>query len=186
MDGGKACERESMKTGIVFLTLLWVAACFATAKDKEPSDPSAKDAANQFYQLYLKHNPRGLPTERQMQSFEPILSRELVELIARDRLEQQKFIREHPDEKPPWIEGNLFASCYEGVTSFSLGAPACHDGKASFPVYLMYREGNQEIRWLDVIVLERVDKEWRVWDIFMNAPWPFRSGPSLRAILTSE
>jgi hypothetical protein len=175
-----------MKTGIALFTLLFLAVLFASAKDNDAGEAFAQETANRFYQVYLKLNPRGLPTELQMRSFEPLLSRELVELISHDRSEQQKFIREHPDEKPPWIEGNLFASCYEGVSSYSLGAPTFNDGKASFPVYLTFREGKQEVRWLDVLVLERANTEWRVWDIFLNAPWPFRSGPSLRAILSGE
>lgn len=47
------------------------------------------------------------------------------------------------------------------------------------------RDG-EKIRWIDVIVLQRSEKGWRVSDIFMNAPWSFRSDPSLRAILTPE
>jgi hypothetical protein len=159
---------------------------FAAAWAKEPTGPTAKDAANRFYRTYLKLNPRGLPTEEEMKAFGPLFTAELLELISAARHEQQKFIREHPDQKPPLIEGNLFASNYEGVSSFSRGTPTYNDDKASNPVYLEYREGKSIGRWIDVIVLERANKEWRVWDIFLNAPWPFRSGPNLRAMLSIE
>lgn len=121
-----------------------------------------------------------------MRALESLLSRELVQAIGKARQEQQKFIREHPEEKPPWIEGNLFASCYEGVSSFALGEPVVSRDKASVPVYLTYREGGQEERWLDVVVLEQTGNQWLVRDIFLNGPWEFRSGPSLRALLTTE
>ena len=61
-----------------------------------------------------------------------------------------------------------------------------HDKSASIPVYLEWSPNGEKIRWIDVIVLQRSEKGWRVSDIFMNAPWSFRSGPSLRAILTPE
>ena len=121
-----------------------------------------------------------------MKEFAPLLSRELSDLIAAAGREQQTFIKEQPDEKPPWIEGNLFASNYEGIHSFTLGTPSINENKASIPVYLEYREGKTVVKWIDVIVLEKADKEWRVWDIFMNAPWDFKSGPSLRAMLSTN
>jgi hypothetical protein len=173
-----------MKTAFVLLALAWVAISTAAPKGSEENSP--KDAAEGFYRAYLKLNPRGLPSEEEMKTFGPMFSKELVEAISAARREQQKFVREHPDEKPPWCEGNLFASLYEGVSSFSLGAPALNDDKASFPVYLTYREGDHEVRWIDVIVLQRTGKEWRIWDIFLNAPWQFRSGPSLRAVLPGK
>lgn len=174
-----------MKRALLLLALTW-ALTSATSYSKETAQPDAVTAAKKFYQAYLKLNPSGLPTEEQMKVFSPLLSRELIDLIAAARREQQKFIKDNPDEKPPWIEGSLFVSSFEGAHSFTLGTPSINENKASIPVYLEYREGKTVVKWIDVIVLENADKEWRVWDIFMNAPWPFRSGPSLRAMLSKE
>ncbi len=175
-----------MKTAHIFLAIALLALTTAPALAKEPGPPTAQDIANRFYRTYLKLNPRGLPTEKEMEALAPLFTAELTELIAAARRQQQKFIREHPGDKPPWIEGNLFASNFEGVSSFTLGAPTFNDDKASIPVYLESREGKHIGRWIDVIILKRVKNEWRVWDIFMNAPWSFRSGPNLRAILSIE
>jgi len=153
---------------------------------KETKEPDPKTTAEQFYKLYLRLRPSGLPTAEQMKEFAPLLSRELNDLIAKASSEQQKFIKEHPDEKPPWVEGNLFASLSEGVHSFNLATPSLNEGKASIPVYLEYREDKSVVKWVDVIVLENKNKKWHVWDIFLNGPWDFKSGPSLRAVLSSE
>lgn len=173
-----------MKRAPLLLVLTSLALTSATSYSKEPAHPDAAAVAKKFYQTYLKLHPSGLPTDEQMKEFTPLLSRELNDLIAAARGEQQKFIKDNPDEKPPWIEGSLFVSSFEGAHSFTLGAPSINENKASIPVYLEYREGKTTVKWIDVIVLENADKEWRVWDIFMNAPWPFRSGPSLRAMLS--
>lgn len=121
-----------------------------------------------------------------MREMAPLMSADLVKLIASARRKQEESIRRHPDDKPPWIEGDLFASNFEGVSSFRLGTPATQAGKASIPVYLEYRDGKDAVRWIDVIVLERAGGQWRVWNIYMNAPWPFKSGPDLRAMLSGE
>lgn len=154
------------------------------AEDLETSD--AKTVADRFYKTYLKLNPQGLPTEAQMKEFAPLLSSELNVLLVKALRGQQKFIKENPSEKPPWIEGNLFGSLFEGMHSFALGTPVTNDDKASFPVTLEYREGTKSIHWIDVIALENVNGEWKVWDIFFAGPWDFKPGSSLRAAISSE
>jgi hypothetical protein len=171
---------------MLIATVALLLSVLAIAPARDAAGSTAKDAANRFYRAYLKLNPRGLPTDEEMKTFAPLFSRELIDAISNASRVQAKFIHEHPDEKPPWIEGNLFASLYEGVSYFSLGAPTFNDDKASIPVYLEYREKKTVTRWIDVLILQREGKEWRVWDIFLNAPWSFRSGPSLRALLSPD
>jgi hypothetical protein len=171
----------------VILLIAALLPLLATPSHAEDSkSPKAEETATRFYRAYLKLNTRGLPTEKEMETFAPLFGTELTGLIAAARREQQKFIKEHPGDKPPWCDGNLFASNYEGVSSFKLGTPTFTNDKASIPVYLEYREGTSVGRWIDVIILVRFNDEWRVWDIFMNAPWSFRSGPNLRSILSLE
>jgi hypothetical protein len=79
---------------------------------------------------------------------------------------------------PAWRTG-----C-QGVSADSLGAPTFNDTKASIPVAMAYRQGLVVARWIDVIVLEQIANEWRVWDIFVAAPWAFRTGRNLRSILS--
>lgn len=168
-----------------FLILLFLVASLPALTRGQESDPAAASlAAKTFYEALLKHQPRGLPTEEQMKVFSPLFCNEINEGIAKARDEQQKFMREHPGDKPPWIEGNLFASLYEGVSSFSLGEPSVDGHKTSIPVYLRYDNGEEHARWIDVIVLEHKDNQHRVWDIFLNGPWGFREGPNVRAMFS--
>jgi hypothetical protein len=175
-----------MKIFVPLAALVWLSLAGGIALGEAPDAAEAQEAASRFYRVYLKLKPSGLPTEEQMKEFGPLLTKEIVDLLSSARREQQKFIKENPDEKPPWIEGNLFASNYEGVSSFKLGEPTLHEDKASIPVYLEHREGSTVVRWIDVIVLQRAKEAWQVWDILMNAPWDFKSGPSLRAMLSAK
>ena len=142
--------------------------------------------ADRFYRTYLKFNVRGLPNEKELKALSPFLSRDLQQLFKDARSTQQKYIREHPDDKPPWDDGDLFTSLFEGANSFRLGAPRKKGARAEVPVYLAYRGGGSTTRWSDVLVLTRTRDGWRVWDILLKGEWAFKSGASLRSILSSD
>ncbi len=40
-------------------------------------------------------------------------------------------------------------------------------------------------RWTDTLVLTPAGDEWLVWDIVFNGNWQFKSGDSLRQVLTA-
>ena len=174
-----------MKYLIPTLILLLLLACWAPiAGQGERTSPQA--IAGRFYRTYLKLNVRGLPNEKELKALSPFLSGDLQQLFNDARSTQQKYIREHPDDKPPWIEGNLFTSLFEGANSFRLGAPRIKGTRAEVPVFLAYRGGGSTSRWSDVLVLTRTRDGWRVWDILLQGDWAFKSGASLRSILTSD
>lgn len=95
-------------------------------------------------------------------------------------------IREHPDEKPPWADGDLFTSLFEGAQSFRLGRPTAHGDRTEIPVHLVYRNGGSTTRWSDVLVMVRNRNRWLVWDIRLKGQWAFKSGDSLRTVLKSD
>jgi len=135
---------------------------------------------------YVKFHVSGLPSEEEMKTFAPLLAPEITKLIGEARAEQAAFQKKNPDEKPPWIEGALFSSLFEGVTAYRLGEPLVSADKASLPVYWEYTEGGETSRWIDVVTLVRSGESWRVADIFFCAPWDFRPGPTLRAVLSAK
>lgn len=147
---------------------------------------SPESVAKTFFDAYVKSRVSGLPTEEQMKTFGPLLSPEIVKLVEAARAEQVEFQKKNPDEKPPWIEGALFSSLFEGVTSYRLGEPLVSGDKASLPVYWEYTEGGETSRWIDVVALVRSGETWQVADIFFCAPWDFRPAPTLRAVLSAK
>ncbi len=152
----------------------------------QTSRASARNAAERFYRTYLKLQVRGLPDHRQLRELRPLVSNDLQELFAAAIKTQATFIKQHPDEKPPWGDGDLFSSLFEGAQSFTLGAPVVRGKRAEVPVHLVYSQGGQTTRWSDLLVLEKVGRGWRVWDIVMKGEWAFKSGSTLRKILSSE
>jgi hypothetical protein len=174
-----------MKTLILTSFLVLLFACSQPVA-AQASLTSPTRAANKFYRTYLKLKIRGLPNDKQMKVLSPLITRDLKELFESARSSQTRFIQEHPDEKPPWTDGDLFTSLFEGAQSFRLGRPIVRGDRTEVPVQLVYHEGGSSTRWSDVLVLVRTRNRWLVWDILLKGEWSFKSGASLRAVLTSE
>jgi hypothetical protein len=146
---------------------------------------SPSGVANSFYKKYVAYQMRGLPTTIQMKSLAPLFSQEILNMIAADRVQQTKFIKEHPGEKPPWIEGDLFSSLFEGATSYSLGKPGVEKGRAVIDVHLIYKYKSDATEWTDTIALTQVKGKWVISDILFKGNWAYMNGASLRASLTN-
>lgn len=160
----------------------------AQSRRTPPQEPqkSATAQADAFYRTYLKLKVSGLPSDEQMKELSPFFTQDLLELFAAARQKHDRFVREHPDEKPPWGDGDLFTSLFEGAGEFKLGKPALKGSRAEIPVKLAYHGGGSTSRWTDVLVLTKTANGWRVSDILLKGEWQFKSGDSLRNILKSE
>ena len=174
----------AIKQAMPTLILVLLLACWTPVAGQRATSPRV--TAERFYRTYLKLNVRGLPNDTELKALSPFLSRDLEQLFRDARTAQQKYIREHPDDKPPWAEGDLFTSLFEGANSFRVGVPKIEGDRAEVPVVLAYRSGNSTSQWADVLVLTRTANSWRVWDILMKGEWTFKTGNSLRSILRSD
>ena len=152
----------------------------------QSSVSSPTRAAEQFYRTYLKLRIDGLPNDNQLKTLSPLITADLKDLFVAARKIQAEYIREHPDEKPPWGDGDLFSSLFEGAQSFRIGRASLRGDIAEMPVHLTYRQGGSTTRWSDVLVLKRTGRIWLVSDILMKGEWAFKSGNSLRSILSSR
>lgn len=174
-----------MTTHLLKMALVWLL-LLSAVQANVPATLSPKEVATQFYRTYLKLKISGLPNAKQSKLLAPFLSQDLQQMIRVARQKQAKFIKEHPDEKPPWIEGDLFSSSFEGAHGYRVGTPVIQDTRAEIPIHLFYRDGKKTIRWTDALVLTRTNEGWVVSDILLKAEWEFKSGNSLRGILQAE
>lgn len=156
-----------------------------------PQRQTPEAFAASFYRTYMKLEVNGLPDARQMKALSPFLSADLLRLFEEARREQEKFIKENPDEKPPWIEGDLFTSLFEGATSFRVGSFRVGSSEAraertEVAIHLERRDQSGVSRWADTLVLARTKTGWKVSDILLKGEWQFKQGSSLRAILEAR
>ncbi|PYS98939.1 MAG: hypothetical protein DMF63_12745 [Acidobacteria bacterium] len=174
-----------MSRNRIAIQLIAIVLLAASGFIKAQTGASPAAVTNSFYKKYIEYQMRGLPTEKQVKSLTPLFSSEIVKMIATDRVEQTKFIKEHPDEKPPWIEGDLFSSLTEGATSYKLGKSRIEKTRAEVDVNLVYKDKSDATEWMDTVVLTKTNGKWIISDILYKGNWAFMNGASLRASLSN-
>ena len=155
-------------------SLLAVAAVFPVMAAPESACITATPAESivcRFYERYLDLRPAGLPTERQQAKLAPFLSRRLLGLLDRARLEQQDFARRSPDEKPPFVDGCLFTSLFEGLDRFEVLST---DPQTEGTIHVVVRFGYRDAApWQDVIVVEPESDRFVIDDILFSGAGEF-------------
>ena len=172
-------SKHWMVIGLCVVVLLGV----SSSAEAQSASPSS--VADSFYKKYVAYQMRGLPTEKQINALAPLFSKDIMTMIAADRAQQKKFAKEHPDEKPPWIEGDLFSSLFEGATSYTLGKSRVQKTRAEVDVHLVYKNKSDATEWVDTVVLTKANGKWVIHDILFKGNWAFMNGASLRASLTN-
>ena len=145
-------SRGAMRTAAVALVVML--ALFATpGAARGDSDPAA--VVHQFYEKYIKLSPPGLPTAAQQKELAPYLSRRLLGLMDGARAYQEQEQKKHPDEKPPFVDGCLFASLFEGPKSFKVGAAVAEGQGSKVKVHF---KADQDVAWDDEVVV--IKRRW--------------------------
>lgn len=157
---------------------IWFATSCAATPPAIPSDPA--EAAKAFY-TGLRGKPTGLPKDEAWAALKPRVTPELAAAIEAAQNEQARFMKEQPDEKPPWIEGDLFSSLFEGWQEFSVGKARIKGESAQVPLAFSYTEGGSTSKWTDTIILARPNgsKGWLVEDLHYGGGWDFSNKGTL-------
>ena len=130
-----------------------------------------------FYQAYLTLHPSGLPDRAAQDRLAPYLSPQLLQLLDDARTYQQEFAQQHPGEKPPFADGCLFASLFEGPEGFELrGTEALPDGSVQVHVRFRYTD---DAEWEDVVIVTRDQSRWAIDDVLLSGAGPFNPGGRL-------
>ena len=154
--------------GIALFAALLLGGCSKRAGE------SPEVAAKRFYDFYLAEPiNNGLPSIEQCRQMAPILSRGLQDAIGRARREQDKYISEHPGEKPPWSEGDLFTSLYEGATAYEIASVDPGEKHTDVVVKLTHESRGHRVAWTDRLVLVRENDRWVVENVEYGGTWDF-------------
>jgi hypothetical protein len=174
-----------MKTALIALGVAVAALSCRPALADIPDGVAATFVVDKFYRTCLKIDPIGFPTVPEMRRLAPLFSRDLNTMIAQARSFQSKLVRLDRGTKGTWRTANVFTSLPAGFDYYGIGLAIIQDDIATVPVHLEYHHQGRIVRWLDVVVLERYGsgRNWRVVDIYLNAPFAFANGASLRARL---
>jgi hypothetical protein len=141
---------------------------------------AAKLAAADFYRTYRELRETGgltgIPNAAQLAQLSSLLAPELSSLLGAALAERQRCAKLYPDDKPPWIEGDIFSSNFEGFTTVTVHDSKPRGQKRSVGVHFAYVEGRHRVSWTDVLVLDNALGRWLVDDIYYHAKFAFGSG----------
>ena len=158
------------------LLLPLLAACAPKAK----VTPGA--AVEAFYVHLLTYPVTGAPNAGDLPRLAPYLSDSLLAGLTRIGQESDSALARHPEEKPPFADGDLFTSLFEGPNAFSV--MATRDGPpTAVLVHFEHREGNVSTEWVDTVYVARRDTTWAITDIAYGGTWPMANRGTLRKLL---
>lgn len=171
-----------MKRRLLLLSILPLA--FGGVLAAEPGGP--EQVARGLYSDLRRFQVTGLPEGEAWEAVKPRLSDSLAAALEAARKEQRDFRKKFPDEKPPWIEGDLFSSLFEGFQTFTVKPARIEGETAEVPVDFVYIYQGETTRWTDTILLKRPGTGWVVDDVRYGATWDFANKGTLRQALAPE
>ncbi len=164
----------------LLIKILFVATLLTAGSITFGQEPgSAGEVADNFYATLIDLDVRGLPDKVQLKELTPFLSSQIVTLITRDQKRQAAFIKRHPDEKPPWAEGDLFSSLFEGPTSYGIGDIRTKGSTREVDILLHHVSESDKVKWTDTVILKSFGGKWLITNIIFKGKWQFKSGGSL-------
>lgn len=149
-----------------------------------PDETALRAAAIAFCTELRQESISGIPTAEQWDhGLGSLVTPELRSIFDWALHWQQEQIKKFPDEKPDWIEGDLFGSYYEGVTSWDVGEVEMTPGAdPTVRIHNTYSaQGGDPVTWFDTLVFKLRDGKWLIDDIRMGTDWDYATGVSLRS-----
>lgn len=156
------------------------------AADPKVDHGNPETVARVFYSELRRLGVSGLPREEDWAVLKPFCSKTLAAALDLAVKEQVEFMRNNPDEKPPWIEGDLFSSLFEGPKQFVVGAAVIKGETAEVPVECSHTEGGETVKWSDTLLLAREGGKWLVDDVSYGGTWDFANSGTLKEALDPE
>ena len=163
-----------------------IAAAFLLSSGAFAADDGAQKAANDFYKASMSVKSihiEGIPPAKVRAALTPYITPALDKALADGDAAEQAHTKKTKNEEPPFVEGDLFSSTFEGVTTYKVGACKTNADAATCPVALTYTDPSGTSKWSDTLLLARANGEWRVDDIQYGATWEFGNKGKLRDTL---
>jgi len=168
---------------VALCTLVAVAACRPSA----PSSPS--ESAAQFYTLLDGLGVRGVPDSLALDAVAPYLDSTLLGLLTDARHTRDDFRRRFPSDKPPFVDGDMFSSLFEGNTSFAIRSTAARGDTTMVVMAFTNSLQPPTVAWTDTLVVvpranpAPMSPQFVIADLRYGAGWDFANRGSMVASL---
>lgn len=133
----------------------------------------------QFYTMRDAVGVSGAPDTKELAALNPFITDSLSRQLAAADSVRSADMKRAPDEKPAFVEGDLFSSLFEGPTSYR-PQPAIERGDVTLvPIMFVYDRQPPAVTWTDTVVVKQQNGQWRVHDIRYGGTWDFGNKGSL-------
>ena len=161
--------------------------CWMAQHDRGPDPQYLPDSpVGVLVRFYEAHQPQagaGVPDAARLEALAPLLTRPLRAALGRARAERDAAMAEAPGEKPPYVEGALFSSLFEGYTAVQPLTLATEGWEARVRVCFAFADAGGRTEWTDTVVLREEDGVWRIDDVVYGGQWDFANTGTLRDAL---
>lgn len=140
---------------------------------------TATDAAMQFSTMREAIGGTGAPSPKELAALRPFITDTLARGLAMADSVRAADAKATPDEKPRFVEGDLFSSLFEGPTSCRAMPALGGADTALVPLQCEDNRPKPTVRWTDTAVVVRNGGRWLVHDIRYGGTWDFASKGSL-------
>ena len=164
-----------MRRSFVFLIALLVASSALAAA-------TPQSAVTRFYTVYIKNRPPGLPSGAALEKLRPFLSDRLYRSITAALEHQRAFAKQHPDEKPPFADGDYFSSNFEGPASVEILRSSRDKDRWNVRVRFRY----ESVTWEDLIVVMKERGRYVIDDVVYGGAGDFNPPGRLSERLTAR
>lgn len=160
--------------------LLFAAVLTPLAACRSEPAPSATEVGEGFYRTYIAARVTGAPSEEQLGQLAPYLSDTLESLLQAARRMRDAEAAATPGEKPPFADGDLFSSLFEGPTSAVIEPKDTSASPRRYRARLTYVGEDGPFTWTDELLVGEEQGRWVITDIEYGGTWDFATRGTLR------
>lgn len=155
------------------------------------ADPAAhpQAAVQAFYDLRIAQLPAGgAPDDASLKVIAAQLTPRLQCLLKTAHRFDEAFLATQPGDKPPFVEGDLWSSLFEGPTRVKAQPARLARDMAWVPVRMFFDDGGKPDAngWTDTVVLNRIDGRWLIADVNYGGNFAFGNSGRLSGVLVDQ
>ena len=150
-----------------------------------PAADSPAGVATAFYTAVSALPVGGVPGAAGQATLAPLVTPELAAALAAARAAEDAHTAATNNEEPPFLEGDIFGSLFEGRTGLGIGDCLESGNGVNCEVMQSYSDESGDSEWTDTAVLVQVDGAWKVADVIYGGDWEFASTGRLSETLAS-
>ncbi|MBY0490684.1 MAG: hypothetical protein K2R93_12655 [Gemmatimonadaceae bacterium] len=146
---------------------------------------NATEAVTQFYAVLDAAGVHRVPDAAQLTALTPYLADSLAHALDRARAMRESAETSAPGEKPPFADGDIFSSLFEGRTASVVKDSVARGDTTLVVVQFTNDTQKPPVEWKDTVVVVNQGGRFRLADIRYGTAWEFGFRGRLLDLLTT-